>query len=308
MGGAFTGIADDAFATYYNPAGLAFQENIDMSISQSDWLPGLYPGMNYYYGSLISPVSKVTMGISWTYLNTGTTEVTDENGNYLGEYTSYDMAPAISVGKKISDNFAVGGTFKYVYSFLFPEWIWQYFPDLGSIGGTGRTIAFDIGSLVSFASFGKTGMGIVIQNIGPGIRYTHSGEKDLLPTAIRFGVSHKVLLKDFVKQESNNWFINYMRESSKLIVAYDFYYSLVNGKDFWQSYGMEICFAPLLFRLGHFADPDGLRIGRTVGFGLDLKYVKFDVANDANIYDFSTDNLRYDLSVKLPDKFIWGQK
>jgi hypothetical protein len=301
MGGAFTGNADDAFASYYNPAGLAFQKNINMSISQSDWLPWLYPGMSYYYGSLILPVSKMTMSISWTYLTTGTTEVTDENGNYLGEYRTYDMAPAISIGKKVSDNFAVGGTFKYVYSFLVPSWVWEAMPEIGlDVGGTGKSIALDIGSLVSFSSFGKTGLGLVIQNIGPGIYYTHTSEKDPLPTAMKIGLSQQISLKDIAKFENYHWFINWLIESSKLTVASDVYYSLVSG-EFWYSLGGEICLAPLTFRTGYFYDPIGVRKGRTIGFGINLRYLQLNVTSDADIYDFTTDNLRYDLSIKLPD-------
>lgn len=304
MGGAFTSIADDAYATYYNPAGLAFQENINASFCESNWLPGLYPEMRYYNGSLISPVSKVTMGISWIYLNTGVTEVIDENGNYLGEYETYDMSPAISIGRKFSNSFGVGGTFKYIYSYLIPDWVFAAMPELGiTTTGTGRAFALDLGTLLTLSSFGKTGLGLVIQNIGTPIKYSHSGEEDPLPKAIKFGISQKILLKDLIKQQSNNWFINYLLESSKLIVAYDFYRSLVNSKEFWQSVGTEICLTPIAFRFGYFSDPNGQRKGRTIGFGIDLEYLRINVASDADIYDFGTENLRYELSLKLPDKF-----
>jgi hypothetical protein len=303
MAGAFTGIADDAFATYYNPAGLALQKNINLSFLQSHWLSGLYPDMRYYMGNLILPVSEIMMGLSWIYLSTGETEVWDENGNYLGEYTPYDMAPAISVGKKISDYLAVGGTVKYIYSYLVPDWVFRAMPELGiERGGTGEAFALDVGTLLSVSTFGKTSLGLVIQNIGYGIKYTQSGEGDPLPSAIKFGISQKILLKDLLKQKSNNLFIDYLQESSKLIIAYDFYRSLVNRRYFWQSVGTEICFAPIAFRFGYFSDPHGERKGRTIGFGIDFDYLQINVASDADIYEFGTENLRYDLSLKLPDK------
>jgi hypothetical protein len=300
MAGAFTGIADDALATYYNPGGLAFQHNINFSLTQANWLEGLYPGMKYYNSSLVLPISNITMGLSWIYLGTGKTEVYDENGNYLGEYDTYDMSPAISIGRKFSSSFGVGGTFKYVHSFLVPEWVLHEFGYIGE--GTGKAFAFDFGMLFNLSTFGKTGFGLVIQNIGDGIKYSYSGGEDPLPTALRCGFSQKISLKDLVKNENEDWLISWLMESSKLTIAYDFYYSLVRSSNFWQSVGTEICFAPIAFRFGYFYDPDGGRKGRTIGFGIDLDYLQINVASDADIYEFGTENLRYDLSLKLPDK------
>ena len=39
MGEAFVSIADDATATYWNPAGLAFQSQRQISVMHSNWLP-----------------------------------------------------------------------------------------------------------------------------------------------------------------------------------------------------------------------------------------------------------------------------
>ena len=304
MGGAFTAIADDAFATYYNPAGIAFQREINLDFCRSNWLPGLAPGgveMRYLFGSLTAPLKWANIGISCTYLTTGKTQVIDEHGHYLGEYETYDVAPAICAGKKISSFLGVGGTLKYIYSFLVPQWVFDSMPELGiEAGGIGKSIALDIGVLSTFASFGNSGIGFVIQNIGPGIRYTKSGGADPLPLAIKFGLSHKITLKDIIEQESNNWFVNWLFESSRLILAYDFYRSLVGRNDFWQSFGLELQISPVVIRLGKFNDPEGARVGRTVGFGLDLNYLKFNVASDADIYDFPTENLRYDLTISFP--------
>lgn len=301
MGGAFTAIADDATATYYNPAGLAFQDNMNLYFCRSNWLPGLFPGMKYLFGTFTASLNWIKAGISCTYLNTGKTEVINEQGRYLGEYETYDLAPAICASGKISSFCGVGGALKYIYSFLVPQWVFDSMPELGiEAGVTGKSFALDIGTLSYFTTFGKTGIGLVIQNIGPGISYTSSGAKDPLPLAVKFGLSHKITMKNIVEAKSANWFVNWWFESSRLILAYDFYRSLVDRNDFWQSFGMELQVSPFAIRLGRFSDPNGARVGRTVGFGIDLNYLKFNVASDADIYDFSTENLRYDLTVSFP--------
>ena len=301
LAGAFTAVADDGSAAYYNPAGFAFQSEVNLYICRSNWLPGLYPGMRYLFGTLTVPSRWANIGVATTYLTTGKTEVINEQGHYIGEYQTYDVAPAIYASKKITPFLGVGGTLKYIYSFLVPGWVFDSLPGLGfESGGTGKSVALDIGLLSYINSFGKTGVGLVMQNLGPGISYTRKGEKDPLPLAVKFGLSHKITLNDMIGNESDNWFINWLFRSSRLIIAFDFYRSLVGGNDFWQSYGMELQISPFALRYGKFNDPEGARVGRTIGFGLDFNYLKFNVADDANIYEFATKNLRYDLIISFP--------
>lgn len=300
MGGGFTAVADNASATYYNPAGLGFQKEVDIYLCHTRWLPGLWSGMRYIFGSAVAPLKWATPGFSCVYLTTGETDVIDENGNFLGRYRTYDMAPAVSIGKMVLPFLAVGGSLKYIYSFLVPEWVWEVMPELGiETGGTAKSVALDLSTLFSFFTFGKTGFGLVTQNIGPGpgIKYTSTGTKDPLPTAIELGLSHKITSKDITEKESDNWLTN----SSHLIFACDLYRSLVTRNVIWYSFGTELQIAPFAIRTGRFIDSKGGRVGRTVGLGLDLKYLKLNLANDANIYQFFfTENLRYDLTVGFP--------
>ncbi|MBD3286709.1 hypothetical protein GF359_08895, partial [candidate division WOR-3 bacterium] len=88
LGGAYTAIADDASAAYYNPGGLGFQKDINMSLMHVNWLPGLYEGMYYEYLAVSSPFKKIgTFAFNGVYLTTGETPVTDANGNVITTYT-----------------------------------------------------------------------------------------------------------------------------------------------------------------------------------------------------------------------------
>lgn len=305
LGGAFSAIADDAMATYYNPAGLAFQHSIDLSHTYGDWLPGLYPGMSYKYYGLAVPISeRYTIGSSVDYLSTGETDVTDNNGNYLGSYTSYDVAVGLSVGVKINSNNALGITGKYIQSFLIPDWVLELY---GLNGGTGRAFAFDLGTLSSYPSvFGISSVALGLKNIGSNIKYTKSGEEDRLPLAFVLGLSHKISAKTlFPYVQSDFWLFKWFLNQSHVSIAYDIHKGLVGSETSWYSYGAE--FSPFAFfsvRYGYFIDSDGERRGSTFSYGLDFKFLKIDYGDDSDIYEFPTDNKRLSISINIGTPFL----
>ena len=76
MGGAFTGMGDDAMTIYYNPAGLRFLEGSEVHFSGSSWPAGLsYQHLAYGFRHSVVPGY---FGISWTIMQMGPfTEKTD---------------------------------------------------------------------------------------------------------------------------------------------------------------------------------------------------------------------------------------
>ncbi len=123
LGGAFGGVADDALAAHYNPAGLGFLEHIEAAAGRED----RYQGLAYDYAILTVPVK------SWTDLPTHPTEwgVTSasvysltasgvdargatETDAPTGSVNAADRSFDLSYGLALNDNVSVGGTFKYV--------------------------------------------------------------------------------------------------------------------------------------------------------------------------------------------------
>ena len=49
MGEAQVAVANDAYASYWNPAGLAFQEGSELAIMHVNWLPNLADDMYYEF-------------------------------------------------------------------------------------------------------------------------------------------------------------------------------------------------------------------------------------------------------------------
>ena len=93
MGNAQVGLADDVYATYWNPAGLARLESFEAGFVQNQYLQNIseqYLAVAYPHPTL------GTFAGSLTYLNTGTFPGYDAAGNSLGNVGANDMSGATS--------------------------------------------------------------------------------------------------------------------------------------------------------------------------------------------------------------------
>ncbi len=328
LAGAFAALADDASATYYNPGGLSFLNSTYVSVMHSPWLPGLYPGMVYDYLSFSRAIkNQGTVGANIIYLNTGETEVTDNNGNYLGEYTTFDIAISGSYGFKITPKVGVGVSAKFIYSYLVPDWVFGALPELaGTSGGTGLAWALDGGVL--YKPFDYLTVGTSVSNLGPKISYTSSGEADPLPRMLRVGVKYTPLENEVVK-------LNITPEITKVLVGMFFdpngtktFMQKLNYElwEAWKSFGVEAMFYDMAsVRIGYFEDISGQRggilvnngtdehialtdflftknhgkfagkVGMCFGGGVQFKGFQVDFSYDGMIYDFSTQNWKISL-------------
>jgi hypothetical protein len=144
LGGCGVAATDYCANGYYNPAVFSAGSEIGMEATLINWLPGLCPDMFYGYSGVRYQILRDRgLGVNLTYLNTGRTEIIDPNGQHLGSYCSYDLAPQISVGYRVLSRFSAGAGIKLIYSFLMPAWV---LPELRIEGmGDALTWALDAG-------------------------------------------------------------------------------------------------------------------------------------------------------------------
>ncbi len=210
MGESFVSIADDATATYWNPAGLAFQERMSLALMHSNWLPQLASDLYYDYATFVKPIGGVgTAGASVTFINLGEQIITGENDpTELGRFSSYELALAGSFGTKIGANSAAGVTLKFIYSNLAPEL------NNTTQQGDGNATAFaiDLGYLHKQFLFDRLSFGVNLTNLGPKITYIDAAQADPLPTNLRLGFSYQL-----IKQEFNS--LTFSTEVNRLLVA-----------------------------------------------------------------------------------------
>ena len=114
--------ANDAYATYYNPAGLAFQRGQEYAGMHVNWLPGLADDINYEFIAFKKNIPWFgTVGGNVTFLNLGEQAQTDEVGELLGKFRSYMAAATASYAAKINRKSSWGMNFKVIHQNLAPQ-------------------------------------------------------------------------------------------------------------------------------------------------------------------------------------------
>ena len=119
---------DDAYASYYNPASLAFQTKTSIAGMHVNWLKTLVPDLYYEYAGFSAPMGEAGgIGGHLIFLSLGSQTQTNEVGDYLGEFKSYMGALDLSYGTKLTKNSAIGLGFKVYH---------QKLADSGTAGDT----------------------------------------------------------------------------------------------------------------------------------------------------------------------------
>ena len=130
-----------------------------------------YQGIKLEHGAaaiMLSPT--MALGASVTFLDYGTIDAYDVNGNSMGQVSSYDMQGGLSLSVALNEKLSVGVTGKYVGEKL---------ADL-----TASAFAGDLG--LSYHS-NNWSFSAAAVNLSPGIKFETETEK--LPSAIRIGVA-----------------------------------------------------------------------------------------------------------------------
>jgi hypothetical protein len=154
MGSAFTSIADDGSAMFWNPGNITAQSKTSLFLHYSPWLPGL----NYNYFGFALPVKSIgVVGVNIVSLRTDEIEITTFNAQMgTGEtYTAASTAIGITYAQKLTDRFSIGGNVKYLSERIF------------NCNSTG--FAFDIGTMF-VTPFRNIRLGVNISNIGTEMR------------------------------------------------------------------------------------------------------------------------------------------
>ncbi len=234
MGQAYVAQTDDAFAGYWNTGAMAFNRKKQFGSMFSNWFGKIFSDMYYFHlagNNYIEDLGNV--GFTATYMTYGKMDQTDEDGNLLSTFESYDLAVAATYGYQVSQNTGIGLAFKFILSDLAPA-MDNNQTETG-VKGQGMSYAFDLGLkqkgvdlgqiLVSpyngalslyngIASLGgftkaelsdysilidKLDFGLNYQNIGPNITYINESQSDPLPMNFRMGFSYRALESKYNK-------------------------------------------------------------------------------------------------------------
>jgi hypothetical protein len=168
MGGAFTGLADDEMAIYYNPAGLAQLEGKRFLVEYHSYIADINSGI---VGVVLPMSPDRAFAIHVNYLNYGNFIETDEAGNVIGEFNGSDMTFGVSYSMRVKPTILIGATGKFIYE------------NLQNYSATGGAI--DLGAKY-ISDRGRYHAGIAVQNLGA--QFSSLGEeKENLPLTFRAG-------------------------------------------------------------------------------------------------------------------------
>jgi long-subunit fatty acid transport protein len=199
MGNAGVAIADNAAAIFWNPAGLAFQEEgTQIAFTHANWLPNFNTDLFYDYLVGRTYIDGIgTIGAHITYLNLGEQQRTSETGQSLGTFSSYELAVGLSYAYRLNQNWALGTGLRFIYSRLTPN-----IDVSGQTAKAGTSVGLDLATLYRSNQFdlldrnARFSFGANLSNLGPAIQYTDDAQSDPIPTLLRVGVALDLDLDD----------------------------------------------------------------------------------------------------------------
>jgi hypothetical protein len=198
LGGAYTALAQDVTALYWNPAGISFIQGASAHVSVADLFGGL--GIRHTFLGAVLPVGgSGAIGVGFTQLTSGDIERTtvaypEGNDPAFGATFSWtSTAVEIAYGRRLTDRLNFGAGVKYVTE--------------GIDNANATYVGLDLGIQFRTGLYGTT-IGAALSNLGTSSRFTGPAierfafddfrpgatqvqlrtNSNPLPTSFRFGV------------------------------------------------------------------------------------------------------------------------
>jgi hypothetical protein len=263
MGEAFTAMADDTSALYWNPAGMSLLHQKEVSFAHSS----LIENVNYEHLGIVLPGDSYAFGGQFSYLGYGDIAGYDNNDAATGNINAYSYVLNGGVSRLITDSISLGVSAGLIHETL--------------ADASANTYAINAGALYLLPTQlwdARYRLGLAAQNLGPGLKFIN--DRDPLPRRYKMGLAIENL------------------KQLPLNLTTDI--TLPNDNDLFVSVGSEYWFKDLLaVRLGYAGSNDEGR-GLRVGFGLKYSSLLFDYAY-AGFGDFGAEN-RVALSFRFGQK------
>jgi hypothetical protein len=177
MGDAFTAVADDAGAPYWNPAGLAWARSAQVTLTYDQWFVDSY----YQHLMAVVPLASGAIGADLFYMNYGSFNRVDSSGVQTGPAIKpTNMEGLLSYGIKLGSRFSIGAGAKFISQSLGDSTGSGFAADLGIRYAADR---FMLGlSGVNIGTAGQYALPMSIR-AGAGFEVVSAGEHNLLLAA-----------------------------------------------------------------------------------------------------------------------------
>lgn len=185
MGDAFIALSGDPISIFYNPAGCAGAQGLNLVLNQTNWIADI----DHKAGVLSYNTGRYGVFIaSYITVDYGTMERTVVDAHawegYIsqGEFSVGEYAVGLGYATSITDRFFIGGQVKYAYQDLATSHVWQYlhteFETSRDMKNETEAVAYDFGTFYN-AGFKNIRIGMSVQNFA----------NKPLPLTFRFGAA-----------------------------------------------------------------------------------------------------------------------
>lgn len=211
MGSAHAAITNDVTSAYWNPAGLASVEKIDIAYMHSERFAGI---VSYDYGAIAYPVKNSESTIALSFFRQGVDNIANtlnawdrernlprENvQDYIEEFSVADMAFLLSYAARASGRISWGVNAKIINHRLGPfADAWGYSLDAGTQLQFGRTFVglhvMDLTTMMKFWSVNSSEFGDFEETFGDEIP---SGQNERVLPTVKMGAGHTREYGDFL--------------------------------------------------------------------------------------------------------------
>jgi tetratricopeptide (TPR) repeat protein len=130
MAGAFTALADDSTAIYWNPAGLAKAGEQEINMTHALWILDSYID----FITINMPMETGVAGINIIYANMGFLEKRDDSGYINGpDINSHSIGGAIGYGLELFNGLDAGASFRFINQYIGDQNIYALSADAGMV-------------------------------------------------------------------------------------------------------------------------------------------------------------------------------
>ncbi len=278
MGTAYTALANDGYANWWNPAGLAFLgEDLGstgpppgykgVGITFSQLVPGLFDDVYYSYATYSQKLGDWGgFGVSVPFITYGEIPIVvddGETGLQVDTHTPAEFAAGFGYGTRLRENLSFGAGVKVYRMDLAPK-VLDPSIDLPE-GATGTTFAADVGGLYRSKAL-PLAVGVSMLNLGPDITFVKARESSPLPRVLKVGAAYRI----------------YEWSNSSILGAFDLTKPFVELRDeiIWGG-GVEYALAwgkngNLALRAGYYSEREGDIEDPTFGLGIGWGGIRYD--------------------------------
>jgi hypothetical protein len=200
MGDVGVATTPDANSAQWNSGKLAFiEDDLGFSLSYSPWLGKLVNDMSLSYLTGFKKIDEFSaFAFDLRYFNMGDIQLTDGRGNDIGEFNPRDIAIGGTYSRKLSQNFGIGISARFIHSNLSGN-------ITSTTGGNeakaGTSVGADIGIYYQKPTLmgskeGSWAWGVALTNIGPKITYNSAEDLDYIPTNLRLGSTYGIFFDE----------------------------------------------------------------------------------------------------------------